>query len=162
MNQKFKLTKVALLLLSASVLSACSKAPENETTSNTTAPQYLESENRLNIYFPVELTSDLSHLTDNQKQMLALLIDASNIMDDLFWKQAFGEDKKSFLANINNPKVKEFAKINYGPWDRLNGDKPFLSGYKTKAHGAEFYPSDITKAEFEQQNFNNKNGLYSL
>lgn len=162
MNQKFKLTKVALLLLSASVLSACSKAPENETTSNTTAPQYLESENRLNIYFPVELTSDLSHLTDNQKQMLALLIDASNIMDDLFWKQAFGEDKKSFLANINNPKVKEFAKINYGPWDRLNGDKPFLSGYKTKAHGAEFYPSDITKAEFEQQNFNNKNGLYSI
>tara|TARA_R110002094_G_scaffold72747_2_gene80958 strand:+ start:3596 stop:5266 length:1671 start_codon:yes stop_codon:yes gene_type:complete len=162
MKQKFKLTKIALLLLSAGVLSACSKSPENETTSNTTAPQYLESENRLNIYFPVELTSDLSHLTDNQKQMLALLIDASKIMDDLFWKQAFGEDKKSFLANINNPKVKEFAKINYGPWDRLNGDKPFLSGYKTKAHGAEFYPSDITKAEFEQQNFNDKNGLYSI
>lgn len=162
MNQKFKLKKVALLLLSTGVLSACSKAPENETTLNTTAPQYLESESRLNIYFPVELTSDLSHLTENQKQMLALLIDASKIMDDLFWKQAFGEDKKSFLANITNPKVKDFAVINYGPWDRLNGDKPFLSGYEAKAHGAEFYPRDMTKSEFEQQDFNDKNGLYSI
>jgi hypothetical protein len=162
MNQKFKLTRVALLLLSTGVLSSCSKTPENETILNTVGPQYLESESRLNIYFPVDLTSDLSHLTENQKQMLVLLIDASKIMDDLFWKQAFGEDKKFFLANISNSKVKDFAAINYGPWDRLNGDKPFLSGYKTKAHGAEFYPSDMTKAEFEQQDFNDKNGLYSI
>ena len=162
MNQKFKLTRVALLLLSTGVLSSCSKTPENETILNTVGPQYLESESRLNIYFPVDLTSDLSHLTENQKQMLVLLIDASKVMDDLFWKQAFGEDKKSFLANISNSKVKDFAAINYGPWDRLNGDKPFLSGYKTKAHGAEFYPSDMTKAEFEQQDFNDKNGLYSI
>jgi len=122
----------------------------------------LENDSRLDIYFPVELTSDLSHLSDNQKKMLAHLIDASKIMDDLFWKQAFGEDKTPFLAKIENPKVKDFAAINYGPWDRLNGDKPFLSGYQAKSHGAEFYPSDMSKAEFEQQEFNDKTGLYSM
>jgi len=162
MKNKFKLTKIALLLMGVGALSACTEAPNQQTTASQQPIQFLENESRLDIYFPVELTSDLSHLTDNQKKMLALLIDASKIMDDLFWKQAFGEDKTSFLAKIENPKVKDFAAINYGPWDRLNGDKPFLSGYQVKSHGAEFYPSDMTKAEFEQQEFNDKTGLYSM
>ncbi len=159
MKNKFRLTKIALLLLGVGALSACTDAPNQQTTQ---AIQFLESDSRLDIYFPVELTSDLSHLSDNQKKMLAHLIDASKIMDDLFWKQAFGEDKTSFLAKIENPKVKDFAAINYGPWDRLNGDKPFLSGYQAKSHGAEFYPSDMSKAEFEEQEFNDKTGLYSM
>ncbi|MFM9597959.1 hypothetical protein ACKI1O_52790, partial [Streptomyces scabiei] len=77
----------------------------------------------------------------------AKLIDASKITDELFWRQAFGEDKASFLAKINDPQVQKFADINYGPWDRLNGDQAFLSGYDEKAPGAQFYPADITKEE---------------
>lgn len=159
---KFKLTKIALLLLATSALSSCTEAPSQQTNTDNQTSQLLVDESRLDIYFPVELTSDLSHLSDNQKTMLGLLIDASKIMDELFWKQAFGEDKTSFLANISNSKVKDFATINYGPWDRLNGDKPFLNGYQAKPNGAQFYPSDMTKAEFEQQKFNDKMGLYSI
>lgn len=159
---KFTLTKIALLLLATSALSSCTEAPSQQTNTDNQTSQLLVDESRLDIYFPVELTSDLSHLSDNQKNMLGLLIDASKIMDELFWKQAFGEDKTSFLANISNSKVKDFATINYGPWDRLNGDKPFLNGYQAKPNGAQFYPSDMTKAEFEQQKFNDKMGLYSI
>ena len=83
-------------------------------------------------------------------------------MDDLFWKQAFGQDKESFLAGIKDEKLRQFAAINYGPWDRLDGDKPFLQGFKAKSAGAEFYPHDMTKEEFEAANFNDKGGLYSL
>ena len=121
-----------------------------------------EYENRLNIYFPVTLSADLSHLTDNQQQMLAVLIEASVIMDNLFWKQAFGQDKNSFLSQITDPNVQNFADINYGPWDRLNGDQAFLSDTEEKLLGAQFYPADMTKAEFESSDFAGKDGLYSM
>lgn len=120
------------------------------------------SQDRLNIYTPVTLETDLGHLSDNQKKMLALLIDASVIMDNLFWQQAFGEDKTTFLGKISDEKVRQFADINYGPWDRLNGDQVFLSGFEDKALGAEFYPSDITKDELNDAEVKDKTGLYSL
>jgi hypothetical protein len=155
-----KLTKLATgLLLATSLLSACS---ENNNQQNSAPTLLAESKSRLDIYKPVTLTADLNHLSDNQKQMVVLLIEASDIIDELFWQQAFGEDKETFLASIKDEKVREFARINYGPWDRLDGDKIFLSGYKAKAHGAEFYPSDITKEEFEKADFADKKGLYSV
>jgi hypothetical protein len=159
MNTKFKLKNIGLLLLCAGITSGCFSQTD---TSVVSPPQFLETDSRLNIYHPVELTADLSSLSLKQKEMLLLLIDASKIMDDLFWKQSFGEDKESFLARIKEPKVRNFAEINYGPWDRLNGDKPFLSGYKVKYHGAEFYPNDMKKEEFSAANITDKQGLYSI
>ena len=40
--------------------------------------------------------------------------------------------------------------INYGPWDRLNGDKPFISGIGPKPDGATFYPPGMTKEDLEK------------
>lgn len=117
---------------------------------------------RLNIYQEVELTADLSHLSSNQKQLLSTLIDASVIMDDLFWQQAVGQSKKSYLAKIKDPKARKFVELNYGPWDRLDGDKPFLSAVAAKPTGAQFYPEDMSKEEFEQKEFDGHKSLYSL
>lgn len=157
---KMKLSKIASMLILTGALSACGS---NDATTNITKHDLLpEYQNRLDIYKTVTLSADLSHLSANQKQMLVLLIEASEIIDDLFWQQAFGNNKDSFLASISDEKVREFARINYGPWDRLNGDKPFLTNVKEKSLGAQFYPDDMSKAEFEQATFNDKNGLYSL
>jgi hypothetical protein len=157
---KMRLTKLATgLLLATSLLSACS---ENNKQPSSAPTLLAEAKSRLDIYKPVTLSADLSHLSENQKKMIVLLIEASDIIDELFWLQAFGEDKASFLASIEDEKVREFARINYGPWDRLDGDKPFLSGYQAKAAGAEFYPNDLTKTEFEQADFADKSGLYSV
>lgn len=155
-----KLSKIASVLLVASALSAC--GDNNETTKSSAVNLLPEYQNRLDIYKTVTLSADLSHLSSNQKQMLSLLIEASDIIDNLFWQQAFGQDKATFLASISDEKVREFASINYGPWDRLNGDKAFLTNTAEKSHGAQFYPADMTKAEFEQATFEDKNGLYSL
>ncbi len=149
------------------MLTACGKSADTTqaTTAQpetTTEQTLLVDESRLSIYHGVDLTSDLSHLSDNQHKMLSLLIDASKIMDDLFWKQAFFEDKDAFLSSIDDEDVRHFAAINYGPWDRLNGDTPFISGYDDKAPGAEFYPHDIDKAEFATASFEDKQGLYSM
>ncbi|MBB1481080.1 Zn-dependent hydrolase [Pseudoalteromonas sp. SG41-2] len=163
----------ALILTGAVFLSACSDQASAPKASNAAAaptkqvqdsgPQLINADtSRLDIYTDFSLTTDLSHLSDNQKALIAKLIDASKIMDDLFWRQAFGEDKAAFLAKINDPKVQKFADINYGPWDRLNGDQVFLSGYEDKTAGAQFYPADITKEELNKADVADKNGLYSV
>jgi hypothetical protein len=161
------LSSLALAIGASLFLGACSEAPtENKEPSSETPTQeanrLLVDKSRLDIYQPVELTSDLSHLSSDQKSMIGLLIDAAKIMDDLFWKQAFFGDKDTFLSGLENDKIRHFATINYGPWDRLNGDTPFLEGYDTKAPGAEFYPHDTDKASFSAASFEDKTGLYSL
>lgn len=161
------MTPIAAAIAGLFLLGACSKSTETTQTESTQTPVVTEQsllvdKARLSIYHPVDLTSDLSHLSENQKQMLSLLIDASQIMDDLFWQQAFFEDKATFLNAIKDDAVRHFATINYGPWDRLNGDTPFISGYDDKAMGAEFYPHDMDKAEFGTASFNDKAGLYSM
>ncbi|MGO2349295.1 dipeptidyl-peptidase 3 family protein [Pseudoalteromonas nigrifaciens] len=161
----------AIMLSGIVFLSACSE--QAPSSSNKTAvkteqvkpvgPTLINTDKqRLDIYTDFSLQTDLSHLSDNQKAMVAKLIDASIIMDDLFWQQAFGENKESFLAKLADDKVRKFADINYGPWDRLNGDKVFLSSYKEKATGAQFYPADITKEELNKADLADKNGLYSI
>ncbi len=121
----------------------------------------LVDRSRLGIYAPFTLTADLSGFNDNQREMISLLIDASEIMDDLFWKQAYG-DKKALLETISDPEIRTFVEINYGPWDRLDGDKPFLKNAPNKRPGARFYPGDMKRAEFENADFEDKDGLYSL
>ena len=158
LQKTFALTALASSLLFA----GCSEPQSPQSTTQATAPELLVDDSRLGIYHQVPLTADLSHLSDNQKQMLSKLIDASEIMDDLFWKQAFFGDKKAFLQQFSDEELKAFAAINYGPWDRLNGDAPYLSGYGEKAAGAEFYPQDMTKAEFAAAEFADKDGLYSV
>ena len=158
LQKTFALTALASSLLFA----GCSEPQSPQSTTQETAPELLVDNSRLGIYHQVPLTADLSHLSKNQKHMLSKLIDASEIMDDLFWKQAFFGDKKAFLQQFSNEELKAFAAINYGPWDRLNGDAPYLSGYGEKAAGAEFYPQDMTKAEFAAAEFADKDGLYSV
>jgi hypothetical protein len=116
---------------------------------------------RYDIYSTVRLSADTSHLSDNQKRMLPLLIDASKIMDDLFWQQAWG-DKEALLAGIDDPRQKRFAEINYGPWDRLAGNQTFVEGAGPKPSGARFYPEDMTKEEFDAWQQEGKDGLYSV
>ncbi len=117
---------------------------------------------RPDIYAEFALTADLSGLSDNQKAMVVKLIEASDIMDDLFWRQAFRDDYEEWLAGIGIDDARRFAELNYGPWDRLDNERPFLGGFSQKPPGANFYPADMTKEEFEQAYLPGKNGAYSL
>jgi hypothetical protein len=109
-----------------------------------------------------KLETDLSVLSDKEMQMLPLLFEAADIMNTLFWKQAYG-DKENLLKKYQKDEfIIDFIKINYGPWERLNGNKPFLPGYGDKPAGANFYPTDMTKEEFEALDDESKNSLYTL
>ncbi len=121
----------------------------------------MQGEPRLEIYTPVVLTTDLSGLSGAQKEMVVLLIEAAKLTDDLFWRQVWG-DRDALLNSIDDPDLRRFAVINYGPWDRLDGDRPFMEGFGPRPPGANFYPRDMTREEFEAWDQPGKDGSYSL
>jgi len=108
----------------------------------------VESPDLLGKYTAVRLTADLSDLTSNERQMIPLLIEAAEAMDEIFWMQAYG-DRDELLASISDERLRRFAEINYGPWDRLDGNAPFVEGVGPKPKGANFYPHDMTQEEYE-------------
>lgn len=112
-------------------------------------------------YASVKLTTDLSKLSEKEKQMIPLLIEAAKIMDTLYWDQNYGQ-RDSLLNALSDAETKEFVQVNYGPWDKLNNDTPFVAGVGAKPLGANFYPADITKEEIEKSNLADKHGQYSL
>ncbi len=112
-------------------------------------------------YATVKLTADLSTFDAKQKQMIALLVEAADSMNALYWQQAWG-DKAALLQKISDPATRQFAEINYGPWDRLDNDRPFVDGIGARPPGAQFYPADMSKAEFEQSTLKDKTALYTL
>ncbi|GMR15414.1 MAG: hypothetical protein BMS9Abin30_1042 [Gammaproteobacteria bacterium] len=163
---KTKLFVSAFLL--ASLLSACDKNNQTATTEAAGEPEKvaatpvgIEKPSRFDIYSEVRLSADLSHLSENQKQMVGLLIDAGKITDEIFWLQVWG-DKDELLNGIEDPKTRRFANYNYGPWDRLAADQPFIESYGPRPPGARFYPQDMTKAEFEAWQQEGKDGQYSM
>jgi uncharacterized protein (UPF0262 family) len=150
--------RTAVACLSAIIVSSCGVEPPPETVvepAGIVAP-------RPDIYAEFTLTADLSDLTDNQREMIVVLIEASEIMDDLFWRQAYGDDYEVWLASVGVGEAGRFADFNYGPWDRLDDDKPFIEGIGPKPLGANFYPEDMTKEEFDAAYLPGKKGLYSL
>jgi len=102
----------------------------------------------LSKYTSFTLTTDLSVLTENECKMLPHLFAAADEMEAIFWMQAYG-DRDELLGSIEDPALREFARINYGPWDRIDGNAPFIDGVGDKPAGSNMYPSDMSKEEFE-------------
>jgi len=100
-------------------------------------------------YTTVRLSADLSKLTENDRRMIPLFIEAAAAMDTVY-QQQFYPAKDSLLASIADGAVRRYVQINYGPWDRLDGDRPFVPGVGPRPAGAYLYPGDLTKAEFER------------
>lgn len=109
----------------------------------------------------VDLTADISHLSDRQKKMLGLLFRVADIMENLYWAQVF-PDRDAALGAMVNQELAQFFTINYGPWERLNGNLPYLPDYGPKPAGSGYYPSDMTKEEFEALDDTAKTSLYTL
>ena len=99
-------------------------------------------------YTPVRLTADLSGLSQRERRMIPLLIEAAQEMDSIFWRQVYPA-RDSLLAEIGDSAAREYVLLNYGPWDRLDGNAPFVPGVGPRPDGAAFYPPDMTKAEFD-------------
>ena len=118
--------------------------------------------NKLNEFAVVPLTADISQLSNNQKEMLKILFSTADVMNNIFWKEAYPGNKDSLFASTNYETLKELFTINYGPWERLDNDKPFQEKYGIKPAGANFYPTDMTVNEFLNFNDPDKASQYTL
>ncbi|TBV25051.1 Zn-dependent hydrolase [Meridianimaribacter sp. CL38] len=151
--------KNILAMLSLMVIVSSCKEDKKEVVSE--EPTQTEMQKNLGKYVSVKLTSDVNKLSEKEQQMLPLLIKAAEKMNDLFWYEAYG-DKTELLNSIEDEDTKTFVKINYGPWDRLDGNKPFVEGVGEKPLGANFYPKDMTKKEFEAADIEDKSSIYNF
>ncbi|WP_430815449.1 dipeptidyl-peptidase 3 family protein [Carboxylicivirga sp. RSCT41] len=149
------MTKLFMPLLALIFLVSCQEQAPKYTSSIDNIQQKVEE------FIPVKLTTDLSVLTEKEKQMLPILFETAQIMEDLYWKQAWGK-RDELLNNTDNEYLKKFIKINYGPWERLNDNQSFVAGIGEKPKGAQFYPSDMTKEEFEAFDHPKKSDLYTI
>jgi hypothetical protein len=147
--------KVLFFLIALFAITSCQTNKETYTAAIPNVKEKAEA------YQTFKLTTDLDALSANQKKMLPLLFEVADIMDNLFWQQSWG-NKKSLMRKIDNQHLKEYTKINYGPWDRLNNNKPFIKGIGPKPQGAGFYPVDMQKEEFEQLDNHEKNSQYTI
>lgn len=153
---------VGLATASLMAVGCTEEAPTSHSTDAAAADDdRVESE--ADVYASFRLGADVSGLSEAEKAMIPLLIEAAKAMDGVFWQQAYGDGAHEFLQGIDNPATREFAVINYGPWDRLEGDAPFVAGVEAKPAGAGFYPPGVTKDEIlEAPNADALRDLYTM
>jgi hypothetical protein len=81
--------------------------------------------------------------------MLPLLVDAAAAIDTMY-RQQYYPPLDSLLSAVTDTATRRFIEINYGPWDRLDDDRPFIAGAGERPPGAALYPRDVTKEEVER------------
>lgn len=146
---------ISSMIMAVVLCLSCSHKQQEEV-----AEEASDMQKKVEAFADYELTADLSQLTENERQILSIFIDIADIMDNLYWQQAFGD--KSVLDTITDEWTKRYVGINYGVWDRLDNWKPFVANWPERAPGAQFYPADMTKEEFEAFADTNKNSLYTM
>ena len=148
---------VILIVLTLTIISCSEKQnPQKDSEEVTMLKEKIAK------FVPVEIKYDESLLTDREKVVLEKLYRASKIIDELFLEQVYIENdqiKSDLISKISNksilsehPELKlqlELFNIMFGPFDRLEDNKPFI-GKNTKPLGANFYPVDMSKEEFEK------------
>ena len=113
-------------------------------------------------YAPFVLKYDIGQLSREEAELVGIFIQIADVMDDIYWEQAFGQDNRKRLRELKDPYMRQFAEIQYGAWDRLDAERPFIPGYGPKPAGANFYPKDMTKEEFEKLDDPMKTSQYTI
>ena len=104
------------------------------------------------LFIPVDIAADVSGLPANEREALALVVEAARVMDGLFLEQVWagnpsllldlqGDTTARGVANLS------FFLINKGPWSRLEENNAFIPGVPAKPAGAGYYPPDTTREE---------------
>ena len=144
-----------LFLATATIalLTACS--PANEAEAPTTAAAQTHDGYNLQAQYDriaeIDLTgTDTSFLTNEERKVVNLLIEAAGYMDEIYLRQVSQSNpatRKAIKASGNKLMLQMFDR-HFGPWDTLDESHPFW-GDVEMPKGAGFYPTDITKEEFE-------------
>ncbi len=103
-------------------------------------------------FAPVEIAVDPEKIPEKHRPTIAALIEAAQLMDELFFRQVSEKNPEWREQIAADPELKDtltYFDIMYGPWDRLEDHEPFW-GDEEKPLGVTFYPEDMTKKEFQE------------
>ena len=106
-------------------------------------------------FAPAELRVDTTQLSSGDRQALAKLLDAARVVDNIFLTQMWSGNAalRATLVKDTSPLGKarlHYFDLNKGPWSDLDNHQAFLPGVPPrKPLGANFYPEDMTRDEFE-------------
>jgi hypothetical protein len=159
------LRRITPMGLAALLLAGCQPAPsasDADTAAPPTAVARSYAEAHAGDYAVVPLRADLSGFDERGQRMIAKLVQAADVMNDVFWQQSWQGERAALLARAPDAATRELVEINYGPWDRLNEDTPFIDGIGPRPPGGTFYPADMSKAEFEAAPLPDKTSNYTL
>jgi len=111
-------------------------------------------EDKIEQFTETKITYDHSLMDENQRKVVENLYHAAVIMDSLFLDQVYSRNTeiKRKLKSKSGEKASlqlELFNIMFGPFDRLEHNEPFY-GDKEKPLGANYYPEDMSKEEFNQ------------
>lgn len=146
---------IALVSFIVLVLAACSSpAPAPAPAKEVVVPEQAKLQAAAAQYAPTEIGADISKLPANEQQALAKLVQAGWIMDALFLRQVWAGNEGLLLDLLTDQSPLGLARLHYfrlnkGPWDRLDHNRPFLAGVPVKPEGANFYPAGATKPDIE-------------
>ncbi len=106
-------------------------------------------------FAPTAVSADTATLSPGDRRALIKLIEAGKIMDKIFLEQIWSGDRtlleklKTDTTELGTLRLKYFM-INGVPWSRLDNDSAFIDGVPSNPPaGANIYPEDMTKEEFE-------------
>src|SRR5690606_24472387 len=101
----------------------------------------------------IAMTSDTSYLTAEERDVVNLLIEASGLMSEIYRRQRLADYDQVRSAIERNRRADrdlllELFDRNFGPWDNTDELRPFW-GSEPMPEGAGFYPTDLTREEFD-------------
>ncbi|MFA5907832.1 MAG: hypothetical protein WC815_03545 [Vicinamibacterales bacterium] len=102
-----------------------------------------------------DLSADISALPANEREALAHLVRAAQVMDSLFLEQVWSGNETMLYTLVKDESPMGRARlhaflVNKGPWSRLDHNESFVPGAPEKPASANFYPVGATKAEVEK------------
>jgi hypothetical protein len=133
-----------LLIIAAIALTGC--------TNNKDSKEVKMLKEKIAQFVPVEIKYDSTSLNNRQRMVVRKLFEASQIIDTIYLNQVYSQNREikfrleNSSSEVDKLKLKYFD-IMFGPFDRLDHNKPFI-GNEPKPKGANFYPEDMTKEEF--------------
>lgn len=120
------------------------------------APDLAQLDRMMARFARVEVRVDTGGLSPGDRKALPKLIEAARVLNDIFMRQLWSGDTALFAklkedqSPLGRARLRYFW-INKGPWSNLDGNTAFLPGVpESKPAGANFYPEDMSKDEFER------------
>jgi hypothetical protein len=155
------IANAAGLVAAVSLLVSCSggdTTPSSNMTPTAPPPAAREGAGELSTkiarFAPTDITADISALPPGERQALAHLIRAAQVMDALFLEQAWAGNDALLMSLLRDETEAGRARLHYflinkGPWSRLDHNEAFVAGVPAKPPSANYYPAGATKEEVE-------------